>query len=161
MKQKYLILKNDEKNQLTIQEFTELEKSDVYTLRCEETYNGGTIASAISRGKKTLISILRTINLYPPCLYAGKIAEAVMTLYNSASDQSIALFFDDRDFLSKDWKKSKDVDAIEDELGEFDETPEQEPEALDVLLEDNNIIKKLTDPVKAEEDASLDIDEVS
>ncbi len=161
MKQKYLILKNDEKNELTIQEFAELEKQDEYTLHCEETYNAGTITSAILKGKKTLISILRTINLFPPSLYAGKIAEAVMTIYNSASDQSIALFFDDKDFLSKDWKKSKDVDALEDEPGEFDETPEQKPEQLDGLLEDNNIIKKLADPVKAEENESLDIDEVS
>jgi hypothetical protein len=53
------------------------------------------------------------------------------------------------------------VDAIEDELGEFDETPEQEPEELDGLIEDNSAIKNLTDPVKVKEDASLDIDEVS
>jgi len=84
-----------------------------------------------------------------------------MNLYNSTSDQSIALFFDDRDFLSKDWQKSEDVDAIEDEPGEFDETPEQEPEELEGLLEDNNAIKNLTDTVKVEKDASLDIDEVS
>ena len=161
MKQKYLILKNDEKNELTIQEFAELEKQDEFTLLCEETYNGSTIISAISKGKKTLISILRTINLYPPGLYAEKIAESVMNLYNSASDQSIELFFDDRDFLSKNREKSKDVDYIEDEPDKFDETPEQEPEELDGLLEDNNAIKNLTDPVKVEEDASLDIDEVS
>lgn len=157
MKQKYLILKNDEKNELTIQEFAELEKQYEYTLLCEETYNGGTIISAISEGMQALISTLRTINLYPPGLIAAKIAESVMNLYNSTSDQSIELFFDDRDFLSKDWKKSEDVDAIEDEPGEFDETPEQEPEEL----EDNNAIKNLTDPVKVEKDASLDIDEVS
>ncbi len=84
-----------------------------------------------------------------------------MNLYNSASDQSIALFFDDRDFLSKDWKKSEDVDTIEDEPGEFDETPEQEPEELEGLVEDNNAIKNLTDPVKVEEDESLDIEEGS
>ncbi len=93
MKHKYLILKNDEKIELTIQEFAELEKRDEYTLLGEETYNGGTVTSAISKGKKTLISILRTINLYPPSLYAAKIAESVMNLYNSTSDQSIALFF--------------------------------------------------------------------
>jgi len=161
MKQKYLILKNDEKNELTIQEFAELEKQDEYTLLCEETYNWGTITSAISKGKQALISTLRTISLYPPGLYAAKIAESVMNLYNSASDQSIALFFDDRDFLSKDWKKSEDVDAIEDEPGEFGEMPEQEPGELDGLLEDNNAIKNLTDPVKVEENESLDIDEES
>ena len=84
-----------------------------------------------------------------------------MTIYNSAGDQSIALFFDDRDFLSKDRKKSKDVDYIEDEPDEFDEMPGQEPQEPDGLLEDNNAIKDLTDPVKVEEDESLDIDEVS
>ncbi len=157
MKHKYLILKNDEKIELTIQEFAELEKRDEYTLLGEETYNGGTVTSAISKGKKTLISILRTINLYPPSLYAAKIAESVMNLYNSISDQSTALFFDDRDFLSKDRKKSKDVD----EPDEFDEMPGQEPQELDGLLEDNNAIKNLTDPVKGEEDESLDIEEGS
>ncbi len=161
MKQKYLILKNDEKNELTIQEFAELEKSDVYTLLCEETYNGGTIASAISRGSEALISALRTINLYPAGQYAEKIAEAIMTLYNSASDQSIELFIDDRDFFSKDWKKSEDVDAIEDKPGEFDETLEHKPENVDGLLEDNDTIKNLTEPIKVEEDESLDIEEES
>ncbi len=161
MKHKYLILKNDEKNELTIQEFTELEKQGEYTLLCEETYNGGTITSAISKGKQALISTLRTLSLYPTGLYAGKIAEAIMTSYNSASDQSIELFIDDRDFLLKDWKKSKDVDAIEDEPSEFDETLEREPENLDGLLEDNDTIKNLTEPIKVEEDESLDIEEES
>ena len=72
MKHKYLILKNDEKIELTIQEFAELEKQNEYTLFCEETYNGGTVTSAISKGKKTLISILRTINLYPPSLLCSE-----------------------------------------------------------------------------------------
>ena len=53
------------------------------------------------------------------------------------------------------------MDAIEDEPGEFDETPEQEAEELDGLIEDNNAIKNFTDPDKVDEDASLDIDEVS
>jgi hypothetical protein len=68
MKHKYLILKNDKKNELTILEFAELEKQDEHTLLCEETYNAGTITSSILKGKKTLISILRTINLFPPSL---------------------------------------------------------------------------------------------
>jgi hypothetical protein len=51
----------------------------------------------------------------------------------------------------------KDVD----EPDEFDETPGQEPQELDGLLEDNNAIKNLTDPAKVKEDASLDIEEGS
>ncbi len=150
-------MKNDEKNELTIQEFAELEKQGECTLLCEEIYNGGTITSAISKGKQALISALRTISLYPPGLYAAKIAESVTDLYNTPSDQSIALFFNDRDFLSKNRKKSKDVD----EPDELDETPGQEPQELDGLLEDNNAIKNLADPVKVEEDASLHIEEES
>ena len=161
MKQKYLILKNDEKNQLTIQEFAELEKQNEYTLLCEETYSAEDIESAISKGKEALISALRTVNLYPPGLSVGKIAEAVVKLYNSTRDQSIELFIDDRDFLLKDWKKSEDVDAIEDEPGEFDKTLEQEPEELDGLLEDNDTIKNLTEPIKVEEDKSPNNEEVS
>ncbi len=155
MKQKYLILKNDEKNQLTIQEFADLEKQNEYTLLCEETYSAKAIVSAISKGKQALISALRTVNLYPPGLSVGKIAEAVVKLYNSTRDQSVELFIDDRDFLLKDWKKSEDVDAIEDEPGEFDKTLEQEPEELVGLLEDNDTIKNLTEPIKVEKDASL------
>ena len=161
MKQKYLILKNDEKNELTIQEFAELEKQHEYTLLCEETYSAKAIESAISKGKETLISALRTVNLYPPSLSVGKIAEAVVKLYNSTRDQSVELFIDDRDFLLKGWKKSQDVDAIEDETDEFDKTLEQEPEELDGLLEDNDTIKNMTEPIKVEEDELLDIEEES
>ena len=64
-------------------------------------------------------------------------------------------------FFSKDWKKSEDVDAIEDEPGEFDETLEQKPENLDGLLEDNDTIKNLTEPIKVEEDELLDIEKES
>ncbi len=161
MKQKYLILKNDEKNQLTIKEFAVLEKQDEYTLLCEETYSAKDIESAISKGKEALISALRTENLYPPRLSAGTIAEAVVNLYNSAHEQSIELFIDDKDFLLKDSKKSEDVDAVEDESGEFDETLEQEPEELDGLFEDNDTIKNLTEPIKVDEDESLNNEEES
>ena len=155
MKQKYFILKNDEKNQLTIQEFAEIKKQDEYTLLCEETYSAKAIESAISKGKEALISALRTVSLYPPGLSVGKIAEAVIKLYNSTRDQSIELFIDDRNLLLKDWKKSQDVVAIEDGPSEFDKTLEQEPEELDGLLEDNDTIKNLTEPIKVEEDESL------
>jgi hypothetical protein len=48
-----------------------------------------------------------------------------------------------------------------DEPDEFDKTPGQEPQELDGLLEDNEAIKNLADPVKVEEDASLHIEEES
>ena len=120
MKQKYLILKNDDTNKLTIKEFAELQP-DIYSLACEETYDGDVIKSAITSGKEALTSTLRTTNLHPPGLYAEKIAESVINLYSSESDQSQELFFDDKDYISKEWKKPKKLDDVEDEPGEFDE----------------------------------------
>ena len=71
MKQKYVILKNDEKNELIIQEYAELDK-EMLSLLCEESYNGPFIESAISAGKDALIVALRTQNLYPPGLFAAR-----------------------------------------------------------------------------------------
>ena len=144
---------------MIIKEFAELAKRDDYSLLCEETYDGRAIKSAISRSKKALVSILRTINLYPPGVFAEKIAEAVINLYGSESDKSVALFFNDMDLISKDWKKSKDVDDIEDEPGEFDELLTEEPNILDELPGDDNDIKNTSIPIQVEEDESHDIKE--
>ena len=80
MKQKYLILNDRENQQFKIQEFAELNK-EMLSLLCEEAYGYQTIKSAISNGKEELISALRTNNMYPPGIYAEKIADAVIKLY--------------------------------------------------------------------------------
>ena len=69
MKQKYLIMKNDEKDKLIIRELGELDK-DMYSLLCEEIYDSENIKSAVAKGKTTLISALRTENLFPIGIYA-------------------------------------------------------------------------------------------
>ena len=149
MKQKYLILKNDNTNKLIIKEFVELDERDVYSLACEETYDGEVIKSAIKSGKEALISTLRTTNLYPPGSYAEKIAESVINLYSSENDQSQELFFDCKNYISKEWKKSKKPDDSADEPVEPDE----------LIGEDN--IKSAINPFKFAEDASNDIEEDS
>ncbi len=53
MKHKYLILKNDEKNELTIQEFAELEKQDEYTLLCGFKLNASFIIGVYKNEKIT------------------------------------------------------------------------------------------------------------
>jgi len=161
MKQKYLILKNDNTNKLTIREFAELDERDVYSLACEETYDGKIIKSAITRGKKALISTLTTTNLFPPGLYAEKIAESVINLYSSENDQSQELFFDDKDYISKEWKKPKKLDDVEDKPGEFDELLGEKPDIYVELPSDENIIKSTVTPIQTAEDASNDIEEDS
>ena len=101
MKQKYTILKDAQNHQLIIREYAQLDKQ-VLSLLCEESYADERIESVIASGKASLISTLRTKNLYPPVIYAGKIADAVMALYASADQESIDLFFDDVELLAQE-----------------------------------------------------------
>jgi hypothetical protein len=100
MKQKYTILKDTQNHRLIIREYAEMDKA-VLSLLCEETYADETIQSEINTGKASLIKTLRTNNLYPPVIYAEKIADAVMALYRSADQESVDLFFDDVELLAQ------------------------------------------------------------
>ena len=125
MKQKYLILNDKANKQIKIQEFAELNK-EMLSLLCEEAYDYETIKSAISAGKEELIAALRTNNLYPPGIYAVQIADAVIDLHQSKKQESVELFFDDKNLLIKTQKPIKVVELIE-----------EEPAALDEMLEED------------------------
>ena len=99
MKQKYLILNNDDQKELIIREFTEVDDKEVLLLLAEEEYDIEVVNSAIKEGKTALISVLRTENLYPPDLYANKIAESVISM-SGEKKQSIELLFDDVDLIN-------------------------------------------------------------
>ncbi len=161
MKQKYEISISYKKNELTIKEFAELEKIDIYTLLCEEIYDAENIKSAMSEGKKALIAAIRTINFYPPALYVEKIAEAIKKLYSSKKDQSVELFFNDLNFMSKDHKKPEKMDDTQDASDEIDELLEEKTDEIDELLGNNNTIGNITHPVKVGDNESLDIEQES
>jgi len=110
MKQIFIIRKNTEKNELTIQEFAYLDKElklmefvnldkKSFSLLCKETYDGKKMRAAIKKGKDTLVSELRTENMFPIGLYVDKIAESVMELYESKNLDSLELVFDDKESL--------------------------------------------------------------
>jgi hypothetical protein len=120
MRQKYVISKNDENDALTIKEFAEVDK-ELFSLLCEETFDGESVESAISAGKERLIAALRTANLYPPGAYADKIAEAVMKLYGPEEPQSMEIFFDDKEILAKSAEERQAQADIEAETVEIDE----------------------------------------
>lgn len=101
MKQKYMILKDDENSKLIIREMAELDK-EIFSVLCEETYEKNKIRQAIQKGKDELISALRTHNFYPPGLQADKIAAALMNIYSSGSPQSVEVFIDDAEHLTKE-----------------------------------------------------------
>ncbi len=129
MKQKYTIVKDDKNNQLIIREFAELDKQ-ILSLLCEETYDSKLIRTAINRGRDKLISTLRTNNLYPPGIYAKKIADSVKELYAAKGSESMDLFFDDLELLAADSEPESSADDKK-------EAAEEQGEDMDELLEDD------------------------
>ena len=162
MKQKYLII-NDKKNkQFKIQEFAELNK-ETMSLLCEEAYGYETIKIALSEGKEALISTLRTNNLYPPGIYAKKIAAAVDQLHESKTEESVELFFDDSNLLTKKRKSSQASGQPEDDSVDLEDDSadlEDDSADLDDMLEDDydddysekGRVKKIDTSLKIEDD---------
>ena len=152
MKQKFLILKDEDKNELIIREFAELDKEN-FSLLCEETYDNKTIESAIKKGKRLLISTLGTKNMYPPGLYADKIAESVMAIYSSESDQPVELFFDDIDLVKKVKEEPEILDIIEEESEEIFELLEEDSAGEDIV--EKKTMGKIKSSIKIADDESL------
>lgn len=125
MKQKYLILKNNKKNELIIREFVELNKS-AFTLMCEETFDDKLVKSAINKGSQALIATLRTKNMYPNAICAAKIAEEVVNLYKSKDADSVELYFDDKEILTKGRDDPEPLDDSASESVEIDELLEDD-----------------------------------
>ena len=157
MQQKYIITRNDEKNELLIQEYGELDK-DIYSLLCEEIYDSKYIQSAIAGGKTTIVSAIRTENLFPIGIYAERIAETVIEMYASKNDQSLELLFNDVDLVTR----GQEVPLVIDE-------DDSEPDDIDDLLDDDDVegsdfdekddLGKISYPLKVTDDDAGDIDD--
>ena len=157
MKQKYLII-NDKKNkQIKIQEYAELNK-ELLSLLCEEAYDYKTIKPAIAAGTDTLIAALRTNNLYPPGIYAEKIASAVTELLKSKDKESIELFFDDVNLLAKRRGSAKVTKQLADDTADLDEMLDDD---YDETLEEKDDLKKIDSPLKVAGDDFGDADDDS
>ena len=145
MKQKYTLIKDSKNKQLIIREFAELDK-EILSLLCEESYEQKEILAAIKKGKEDLISAIRTNNLYPPGIYAEKIASAVKELYAIKDKESEELFFDDLELLARanepephadeapDEKPDEDMDDLMEDDFESDYENEDQPKKLDSSL---------------------------
>lgn len=127
MKQKYLISKESDQKKLVIKEFAELDK-EMLSLLCQEEYDYKIVKSAISKGKEALVSELRTNNMYPPSVYAEKIAQAVIDIFGSKGNQSIEIAFNDVDLLIKARALSEDLDEPENIVDDLDELIGDDPE---------------------------------
>ncbi|MEA3417040.1 MAG: hypothetical protein U9R02_12960 [Thermodesulfobacteriota bacterium] len=142
MKQKYLILKNDEKNELIIKEFLEI-NNEMFSLACEETYDNNDIESAVTKGRKHMVSVLRTNNMYPVWLYADKLAESIIIMYGTEHKEPIKLIFDDAESFSKTQEEVTALEMVEDKVPEDDELLEDD--FYDHKILKNNCAIKVAD----------------
>lgn len=158
MKQKYVVLLDNESDKLVIQEYAELDK-EMLSLLCEETYNVEAVKKAMAKDRNTLIHALRTHNMYPPGMYTERIADAIVEMFQPGANTSAELFFEERELFG--------AELIEEEVIEETDEDDEEDNGLDVdeLLdddieddfEDKGIIKDLKKSIQiSDEDVSLD-----
>ena len=148
MRQQYVIEIN-EKNELIINEFAELDK-DAMSLLCEEKYKMDDIEASLEKGKNFLIAAIRTKNMYPIGLYADKIADAIIEFFEIPGETKKTLFFDDSDLLTKISKTPDIEDEIEKDGVELDDILE---DTLDDDFETEEKIKDIKSSLKVEDDA--------
>jgi hypothetical protein len=148
MKQKYAIFKDTETGTLSIKEYAELDKG-MFSLIFEETYKNDAIQAAIASGPNAVISAIRTPNLYPIAEYAEKIAESIISVFETDSpmDAPVELVFSDIKLMKK-IKKSAEESPVDPEKEDEDEDDSVE---IDDLLDD--------DEDSADIDSDIDIDD--
>ena len=154
MKQKYLILKDNDKKQLIIREFAELDKEALSPL-CEEIYDAKVIQSAIKEGKEKLIQVLRTKNMYPPGIYTNQIANAVLSIFTARESKSLELFFDDIELINQGDQTLEMLADLESESEEIDELLESD---YDENYDDKGALKQINSPIKIADDEGVETD---
>ncbi|TET72795.1 MAG: hypothetical protein E3J56_04850 [Candidatus Aminicenantes bacterium] len=96
--------------------------------------------------------------MYPPSVYAEKIAQAVIDIFDSEDSQSIELSFNDVDLLIKEQTPSEDIDEIEktgDDTGnDIDELIDDD---FEKKLGDKNAIEEIKPSTKIAEDEGSDV----
>lgn len=129
MRQKYILSKNTEAAEMTVQEYAVVDndsyRKDKYLLTdadfvllSEQSYALADVKKAIAGGKEDIIDGIRKDEFFPARLCAEKIAESVVALINSAGDQPIVLIYDDKDGFTEETPEEADTDTGKEEKSE-------------------------------------------
>lgn len=159
MKQKYELLRDDEKKLLILREHAELDK-DMMSLLCEQTYPLEDVEEAIKKGPLALVNVLRTKNMYPPGYYIERIAASFVEIAGQSDKTSAEMLFDDLEFLTRE-EQETDVltNIMEDEASDLDDLLDDE-DSMDDDFEDDDISNiGSNSSLKIADDDSLDIDD--
>ena len=156
MKQKYVVLLDNEKGKLAIQEYAELDK-EMLSLLCEETYDATAIKTAMEKDRNTLIHALRTHNMYPPGPYTERIADAITEMFKPGASSSAELFFEERDMFDPMDEAAVDESDDDEEKDNGIEVDELLDDNIDDDFEEKGIIKDLKKSIKVSDgDTSID-----
>jgi hypothetical protein len=157
MKQKYVVLLDNENGKLAIQEYAELDK-EMLSLLCEETYDAAAIKAAMEKDRNALIQALRTHNMYPPGTYTERIADAIVEMFKPGANASAELFFEERNMFEpvvESAANEPDDDEDDDDGLEVDDLLDDDD--IDDDFEEKGIIKGLKKPIKtSDEHTSID-----
>ena len=154
MKHKYQIASTDSER-LVIREYAELDKES-FSLLCEEAYEKTAIERAMKEGADALMTFLRTKNMYPPGIYANKIAATVREMVLARDETVHDLVFDDVDLLSKGRVTVETVEEAEDEDAELDDLLGDE---LDSEYDEKADMKNVKSSIKISDEDTIDLDE--
>ncbi len=155
MRQKYMIIRQPADQQMIIQEYAELDK-EVMSLLCEERYGEEAILKSLKGGREALAQSLKTRNLYPPDIYALRLAEAIETLYSANDNQSIEVFFDDLELLNREGLTIRPHEEIEEEPEDIDDLLDEDFEAD---YEEDGPIGNINSPIKIADDDPVDLED--
>lgn len=155
MKQKYVVLLDNEGGQLSIQEYAELDK-EMLSLLCEETYDVEAIKAAMDKDRSALLQALRTHNMYPPGAYTERIADAIVEIFQPGANTSAELFFEEKE-LFESIEEEEEIEADEEDDDSSMDVDELLDEDVEDDFEDKGIIKNLQKSIKlTDEDSGAD-----
>ncbi len=160
MKQKYVIIRDDDHDNLIVREYAELDK-EMMSLLCEESYPRDTIAQAVQNGKQAVVDAIRTNNMYPPTVFAEPIAQSIINLFAEGGNLSAELFFDDRDLFVKEAEAAVPGEA-EEESEEDVDVDDLLEETIDEEYDDEDeVLKDLKSSIQVAEEDPGDLDETT
>jgi len=154
MKQKYVVLLDNDNEKLSIQEYAELDK-EMLSLLCEETYDVASIKTAMDRDRGALIQALRTNNMYPPGIYTERIADAVAEMFQPGANTSAELFFEEREmFDAGDEEELEDAGEEDDDKNDMDVDDLLDDDEIENDFEEKGIIKNLKKNINSSDEGS-------
>ena len=128
MDQKYILEKKD--NTFIIKELAETEPGK-FALLFEEKLGMARVGTAIDAGKRELIELFRSHNMYPPVFFAELLANNIITLFKDESKNKLTVEFNDNDALLHKDLPPIEIVVDEKELAEIDKLLEDEDEISD------------------------------